>query len=525
MMFFSDSQEIVSRFGDSIEEFRRVFRANDVDFGTPDDFFAFSRTLKHDTQLRGGLSALAKSIMAKENEASLRTILTIIAVASGGPEVANSGRDMSRPVNLLIDFLIEAGGCSHINSEYPDSPCSEAAAAAYATDHSLTLNHSFDEEMRAEQPEVARHASEEPDSDAPALQSSPDRFSDTHTLTESLTRLELNSLQVKLYLDSIDQRISRMEPRLENVPALAPSNTTPRPRDDDAKFSAAIPSTNEPRPPQNDPHPPAPPARETSTTPVSSLPLWANSRQLPSSNRHAALSAAFAFAALLLCVLFFWSFARDTTHAEVHPANITGYETTNANPTGSGSPITSVPAATTSTLQPGNPVPEDSHSGAVGNQPYKNSAAITFSPTPKPKPKPYPVPATAAPRQALVADASEAPDDPDTATMRPYKSSSVSQSGSLLNVSSGVMAANLLAAPMPAYPKLASLARMQGNVIMQAIISKDGTVESVHVLKGHRLLRSAATNAVRAWRYQPYLVNGRPVEVATIVSVDFTLQH
>jgi TonB family protein len=66
---------------------------------------------------------------------------------------------------------------------------------------------------------------------------------------------------------------------------------------------------------------------------------------------------------------------------------------------------------------------------------------------------------------------------------------------------------------------------MQGNVVMQAIISRNGTVESVHVIKGHRLLRSAATNAVRAWRYRPYLINGRPVEVATIVSVDFTLSH
>jgi TonB family protein len=512
MMFFSDSQEIVSRFGDSIDQFRCVFRANDVDFGTPDDFFAFARTLKHDTELRGGLSTLAKSVMAKEKEVSLRTILTIIAVASGGPDVANSGRDMTRPVNLLIDFLIEAGGCSQINSEDPDSPCSDAAAA-YAADHALTPL--LDDRVPAEQVDVVRHIHADPDSNAPAVQFIQDRSSGTHTFSESLTRLELNSLQVKLYLDSIDQRISRMEPRLENVPSLALSNANPRPRDDDAKFSAAIPSTNEPRPP----------ASETSSTPVSSLPLWVNSRQSLSSNRHAALSAAFAFAALLLCVLFFWSFARDTTHAEVHPANITGYETTNATPTGSGSPITSVPASTTSTLQPDNAVPEGSHSGAVGNPPSRNSAATPFSPTPKPKP--YPVPAAAAPRQVLAADASEAPDDPDTATaaLRPYKSGSVSQSDRLLNVSSGVMAANLLAAPMPAYPKLASLTRMQGNVIMQAIISKDGTVESVHVLKGHRLLRSAATNAVRAWRYQPYLVNGRPVEVATIVSVDFTLQH
>jgi outer membrane biosynthesis protein TonB len=58
---------------------------------------------------------------------------------------------------------------------------------------------------------------------------------------------------------------------------------------------------------------------------------------------------------------------------------------------------------------------------------------------------------------------------------------------------------------------------------MQAIISKEGTIEDVHVIKGHRLLRSAAANAVRTWRYRPFLLDGQPVEVATTVSVDFKL--
>jgi outer membrane biosynthesis protein TonB len=60
---------------------------------------------------------------------------------------------------------------------------------------------------------------------------------------------------------------------------------------------------------------------------------------------------------------------------------------------------------------------------------------------------------------------------------------------------------------------------------MQAIISKTGSVEHVNVLKGHRLLRGAAKKAVKTWRYQPYKVNGVPVEVATIVSVEFTLNR
>jgi protein TonB len=84
------------------------------------------------------------------------------------------------------------------------------------------------------------------------------------------------------------------------------------------------------------------------------------------------------------------------------------------------------------------------------------------------------------------------------------------------------MAGNVLSAPQPSYPLLATLTRTRGEVVMKAVISRDGTIENVHVIKGHRLLRGAATSAVRTWRYRPYLVNGRPVEVATTVSVDFS---
>jgi TonB family protein len=94
-----------------------------------------------------------------------------------------------------------------------------------------------------------------------------------------------------------------------------------------------------------------------------------------------------------------------------------------------------------------------------------------------------------------------------------------------MDVSAGVMAANLLSAPEPSYPKLATLTRTQGSVVMQAVISMEGTVEEVHVIKGPRLLRGAAKSAVRNWRYRPYKVDGVPVAVATTVSVDFNLHH
>jgi hypothetical protein len=93
-----------------------------------------------------------------------------------------------------------------------------------------------------------------------------------------------------------------------------------------------------------------------------------------------------------------------------------------------------------------------------------------------------------------------------------------------VGLSSGVMAANLLESHPPSYPRLASLTRIQGLVVLQAIVSKRGTVESVHVVKGPYLLRGAASNAVLSWRYKPYVLNGKPVEIATIVTVDFTLK-
>jgi TonB family protein len=540
MPYFSDSQEALSRFGDYIEEFQSVFRSNDVDYGTPDDFFALARSLNYDAQLRANLSAQAKSVMARENKVPLRTILTIIAVASGGPEVANSDRDMSKPVNLLIDFLIKAGGCIQINSGYPspepsDSPLETADADSKG--HALTLDRSSaDEGMREEQAEqidIAQPAGEEATGNPPVDQFPQDYAGSPNTLTESLTRLEINSLQLKHYLDSIDQRISRMEPRLDNVPSLAFSNPAPHPRDaSDAKFSAEIPSEAEPHPPHESTPRSTQPPSEANRRPELISRLWTSSRQFLS-RRPIVLPVILVFAPLLLCALILWSFGRSTSPPIAHPANVTGNDTTNAGSIDlppSAIPTASAPAVSTSTLQPTNASQgsTSSHPGGTGNHPSKDSAAIPFSRAHTSSP----APAKEAPPPALATDASNTSDTPgtaDTATpalsTRPYKSSSASLSGSLLNVSSGVMAANLLAAPMPIYPKLASLTHMQGNVMMQAVISKEGTVESVHVLKGHRLLRSAATNAVRAWRYRPYLVNGRPVEVATIVSVEFTLEH
>ncbi len=92
-----------------------------------------------------------------------------------------------------------------------------------------------------------------------------------------------------------------------------------------------------------------------------------------------------------------------------------------------------------------------------------------------------------------------------------------------VNVAPSVMEANLVASRVPAYPEKAKENHIEGPVVMQAIISKDGFVDRVHVLEGNPRLRSAATEAVQKWRFKPYLLNGQPVEVATTITVDFKI--
>lgn len=82
---------------------------------------------------------------------------------------------------------------------------------------------------------------------------------------------------------------------------------------------------------------------------------------------------------------------------------------------------------------------------------------------------------------------------------------------------------NLLHRVQPNYPALAREARIQGTVELRAIISKSGAIENLVVVRGHPMLVKSAIEAVRQWRYRPYLLNGEPIEVETEVTVNFVL--
>ncbi len=90
-------------------------------------------------------------------------------------------------------------------------------------------------------------------------------------------------------------------------------------------------------------------------------------------------------------------------------------------------------------------------------------------------------------------------------------------------ISTGVLRGMLLAPIAPQYPTIARISRTQGTVVVEAIISKTGQIESAHVVSGPMVLQAAALQAVRDARYRPFLLNNQPTEVSTTISINFRL--
>jgi protein TonB len=134
------------------------------------------------------------------------------------------------------------------------------------------------------------------------------------------------------------------------------------------------------------------------------------------------------------------------------------------------------------------------------------------------------IPATqeiASPVNVASADLGDKPDGNtvfDTHARQPE----VHQAGPV-RISGMVVAGLLVQKTKPVYPPIAIASRTEGTVVLQATISRTGTIENLRVINGPVMLQQAALNAVREWRYRPYLLNGEPVEVETTVNVVFQL--
>lgn len=93
-----------------------------------------------------------------------------------------------------------------------------------------------------------------------------------------------------------------------------------------------------------------------------------------------------------------------------------------------------------------------------------------------------------------------------------------------VRISQGITKGMVITKVEPAYPRLALGAHVSGVVVLKAVIGKDGLIHELQLVSGHPLLISAAMDAVRQWRYRPYLLSGEPVEVETTINVTFQIE-
>ncbi len=148
-------------------------------------------------------------------------------------------------------------------------------------------------------------------------------------------------------------------------------------------------------------------------------------------------------------------------------------------------------------------------------------------PKPKARKVPIPDPTPDEPEPILLEDEIEPDIDlPDTDLIFDIpEGPPPSEPSGPIHVGGDVAAPVKIKAPQPQYTEIARKARIQGVVIVQAIISKQGNVENVKLLKGLPMgLDTAAVEAIKKWKFKPATLNGKPVTVYYNLTVNFTLQ-
>ena len=494
MPFFLDTQEIVERFEGPVAEFRSLLDRDHICHGSPNDLFAFTKTLEENNQLRLDLSTLVKSVVSRERgELLLTDMMSIIAAAVGGLSVADATADITKPTNALMEFLLGTGcwNWKHFGSTLRP-----------------TAQRMTEPPVRAEEPEPVRisHPVSQAKSEIEMPEDKASLLDISKELRQTLSRLESNTQQVKLHLDSIERRIGKLE-------------STPNSRPED-KLAGLEPLLHRGASDAGVPKLASFPAREM---PSIDPPLATRGRAVfagttlfdesaADDNDDDFTSPTFAYgtekrSGLIPVIIFIvlaaigvaiFFFVHSTRGQGLLQAGLERVK-------GSPSHLSSAPAQAASAPSPGSSSDTTSASTATAS-----TAADASSATP---------PSVDQQNAATAAEPPAAASAPEDTSAR-----LLSSDPNVRYVPANVMEGYLLSAPRPEYPAQARMDHIEGQVALQAIISRSGAVRALHVVKGPASLRSAAVAAVRTWRYRPYSANGQPEDVATTVYVDFTLK-
>jgi TonB family protein len=492
MSLFLDTQETSQRFGNHVSEFRSLLETNHIPHGSPEDIFRFAKRLENSTQFRHDLSAMVKSVVQREGEEMMLTdMMGVIATAVGGASFEDTHLDITVPNTILMEFLLGTGCWRHFG--LPSSPVSKSA-------ESTRVGRVPTEGQQPTQSSAPASAVPGGDEDPKDLSGLLDRSSE---LRQMLSQLEANAQQIKRHLDSIEQRISSMEAPAVVVPVETPPAPAPMP---DPSSADTVAGEVAQRPPKGVPvfdvELPIRGGRAVFSDQPEPSP--AHDFQSPTfayaTEERRGIVPVWVFLALLAIVAASLFFAHSGQGQGLLEAGMSRLQAVRAQFSGGPAAVPPAPAANL----PATPTP-----------PPPESVAKTPSPGASPA-------ATRSVTEMTLADpaASDSADARTSSDDRP-----IVFSPKIRYVPANVMEGYLLSAPRPQYPTVARANHIEGNVALRATISKSGSIETLHVIKGPQPLLGAAIDAVRNWQYKPYSVAGQPVEVTTIVYVDFALRR
>ena len=552
-------EDLAARYAPYIEELHDVFAMHALHYGSPEDIRPLADRLAAPGSLNEELAALVRSMVLREGGSLPRTdLLEILAIAISGPRMDPAGEELQQAVRQLLTFLHgalrrpwnEPAGEERLHPEREDTRAQAArelrAAAAKI-------------EAEAQAPKEETEADEHPR--AVVIP-----FGRARAVFSRLARTEEADLPdeaapVALVGDAPVAAIE--EPALEMARSAA-EEPTPQsaairivPEAQREAAQDAVVPIEESMPVEEivqtgeeagDPAAVLSAAAVASSALTDQTVLQPKAAERPGKLRDLKLPAVqrpvlIAFASGAIAAALVAAVLELAAHGVSHLRNVSASATLPAGAQGANSSAGKTKSSPVvpqlASLPPADPVPpapgarhvyDDYIAPPYSSMPQQSAASESVSATaslPTRVSNPHTVvsthaSSTASPALVEVASVETRTRDPDAMIAGGEPSRGVAFERPLHpNISAAMMAENLLSAPRPDFPVLAKIAHVEGPVVLHAEIAPNGSVADTDVISGHYLLRHAAEQAVRHWRYRPYQVDGRPVAVSTTITVRF----
>ena len=502
MSAIANSLQKPERFDLYVRKFRALCMMHGVEVGSGGDLHGFMQKLMDDRHLSMKFWGFVGDLSDREGgEFSDDQVLAIVVEGVTGGESSAQDAGLKQDVDNLRAMLsgVDIHGTEYPQVEMAPFPRSEAPPqedARGSTPHLVDLPPKRSEARAA-------YISAAVERELQQAAQSPTML--PPQLDEAVLRYEISNL-VKQYLEDLDNRISKSESRRRGVPMGTVANaTTPR--------SLEEQPDKPPKEEMEDPPiiPIGKPRLVLATPDDDDLPM-----NIPLDNYSPPKGFGnLVFFVVLILALFEGAYAAYENRVALGKeiiALMDGHFSPETKQAASGYRFGPPPPAPPSVEQGGLPAFEGT------STPPSTSAEAAPQQTPSIAPQ---IAEEAPGPNSNVATNRATPQVEQT----PPDGISSAEEANAVKVAPSTMEANLVMSRVPVYPEIAKLDRVEGNVVMEAIISKDGMVKHVHIIQGDSRLRNAATEAVFKRRYRPYIRDGQPVEVATTIAVDFRLHR